>query len=634
MELAVDTETTGTDFFHGCRPFLISACDGETNYWFKGSVNCYTREVFWDDEVLEEVQQLIDSCSKLIFHNTQFDMRALESIGLDISKWWDKIEDTLVAAHALCSGDVHGLKDLAIKYLHYFDDDEKELEEAIKAIRPKAAAKGWDTAKEGHSHFPALKGAVSWWKQDMWLAQEECIKYALCDVERTYLLWQAFHKGLIQENLYTPYKTRKKLLKVCYDITTHGMRLNVRDTKEHIENLTLKMRRIRKYIEKEIGMRIPFSWNKRDHLILLIHKELGIPILYTTPNGGAAVDKKALASYFETYGGKMLNALMKGRKLETELRYVQSYLRWTDDNGYIHSNLNVTGTRETRQSSTAPNQQNITGKLKLLFEPPPGKVWVEMDFANIELRIWAFAIKNEELMAAFASGISVHLLIMKELYPREHDAYVNNPDNFNLGKLYRRIKAGNFALIYGATEKKSDETYGFSGATNKIYRRFPGVAEYTQTLIRQCETNSQDLNRFAVYTLGNYLLDVPPNEPFKACNYYVQGSAGYLMTLSMLEVVKNPHYIEHDCHIVTQVHDSLKPEIPINSETLKTIYSIADSMETASMGIFGPTPVDFKLSYHKDDLSNSHLQNVIEAICKPEPEAVISYPESEDDIPF
>jgi len=82
MILSCDTETTGTDFFHGCRPFLITMCDGSDSYYFEGEVNPYTREVFWNEEVLEEVQTLLDKCTVLIFHNTQFDMRALESIGL------------------------------------------------------------------------------------------------------------------------------------------------------------------------------------------------------------------------------------------------------------------------------------------------------------------------------------------------------------------------------------------------------------------------------------------------------------------------------------------------------------------------------------------------------------------------
>lgn len=610
MILSCDTETTGLDFFHGCRPFLITMCDGEDVYYFEGDVNPYTREVFWDDDVLAEVQELLDNCSVLVYHNTQFDTRALSSIGIKTDHLWNKVEDTLLASHALCSGDTHGLKDLGIKYLNYWDDDEKDLEQAVKSIRVKAAAKGWAIAKKGHPHFPAMKGAVSWWKQDMWLAPEECLKYALRDAERTWLLWDAFKVGLTNEGLWAPYKLRKKLLKICYDMTTVGMRLNLRSTQEHIDNLEHKMLLIRKFIEKELDIRHKFNWNKRDHLVSLLHNHLKLPSLYSTPKGGPATDKKALAEYHEMYESKLLNALMKGRKLETELRYVSSYKLWADDEGYIHSNTNVTGTRETRQSSTNPNQQNITGKLKELFQPPPGSVWVDIDFVNIELRLWAFSIGNPELIEAFSKGISVHEMIMETLYPREYKQYKSNPTEM-LKKLYRSVKAGNFAIIYGATERKADETYGYKGATAKIYARFPGVAEFTQSLIKQCEENRVYLHRHAVMTLGGYLLDVPVDEPFKACNYYIQGSAGIITTRAMIAVTNNERFIDSGSCLVAQVHDSLKPQIPIHKGLSKTIDSILHSMEHCAEDIFGVTPVSYELIYHPDDRNNPHILDII-----------------------
>src|SRR5690348_10250538 len=121
----MDTETTGLDIFHGCRPFMITATDGDTgtNYWWTGEVNCYTRDVYWEKSELKETQDLINKAKKVVFHNTKFDMRALESIGIDISPIWEKVEDTLLAAHCICSAGAnkkqneHGLKDLAIKYL-------------------------------------------------------------------------------------------------------------------------------------------------------------------------------------------------------------------------------------------------------------------------------------------------------------------------------------------------------------------------------------------------------------------------------------------------------------------------------------------------------------------------------------
>lgn len=611
MILAVDTETTGTDFFHGCRPFLIIACDGQTNYSFWGEVNPYTREVFWEDDTLSEVQELLDKAETIIFHNTQFDMRALESVGLQIEGWWDKIEDTLLASHALCSGDTHELKELAIKYLDYWNEDEEEVEVAVKQARVSARAKGWAIAKEGHEHFPGMKGAVSWWKQDMWLAEEEVEKYAHCDVERTFLLWYAFKTGLTQEALWAPYKLRKKLLRICYDISTTGMRLNLHAAENHIKQLERKMELIRLYIEQQLGIRYKFNWNKRDHLLLLLHTHLDIPVLHHTPSGSPAANKNAIKDYTETYKHPLLNALSKLRRHDTEHRYITSYIRWTDSEGYIHSNLNITGTRETRQSSTSPNQQNITPVLKRLFQPPPGHIWLEIDFANIELRIWAYAVGNEDLVESFEQGISIHRMIMEVLYPQELEMLIEQPKNLRLQSIYRRVKAGNFALIYGATVGKADETYGYSGATQKVFRRFPGIQEYTQSLIRECEENKTDFARFGVRVLGGYFLDVPSAEPFKASNYKTQGAAGIIMNHAMIAVTSCTRFIDSGSKLISQVHDSLKPQIPIHPGMKKTVDHIVHAMETCALDIFGKTPVDYEITYHPDDANNPHLQELL-----------------------
>ncbi len=130
-------------------------------------------------------------------------------------------------------------------------------------------------------------------------------------------------------------------------------------------------------------------------------------------------------------------------------------------------------------------------------------------------------------------------------------------------------------------------------------------------MIRECEDNRQAFKRHAVFTLGGYLLDVPSDEPFKACNFYVQGSAGIIMNKAMIAVTKNERYIDSDSQLVSQVHDSTTPEIPIHKGIDKTVDSIVYSMEHCSMDIFGRTPVDYKVKYHPDDVNNPHIQSLI-----------------------
>lgn len=611
LQASIDTETTGTDAYHGCKPFMVGICDGTSTTIYEGDVNPYTRDVFWEEDELCVLQQHIDKLDIAIFHNTQFDLRMLSTIDIDISKIWEKAEDTLLASHLFASGEDHSLEYLVQKYLNWWDTTDEDVETAVKAQRAIAGRKGFAIAKQGHPHFPAVTSSgAKWWKQDMWLAPEETQKYLAADCEKTFALWEAFKTQLNKDQLWQPYKLRKQLLKICYDITDAGQRIDPEKINAYLTKLERKMEKLKKYLRDKTHTTQKFNWNTKGHLTTLLHNYLNIPIIHTTSTGQPATNQKAIDDYAQMCDAPEIKALQIGRLLETKHRYAKSYLTWADENYRIHSNLNVTGTRETRQSSSAPNQQNITKELKALFIPPPGYVWVEIDFKNIELRIWAYSVGNQELIDSFEKGLSVHFLIMEALYPKEAKQYAENPNVPKLAKLYRDVKAGNFAIIYGATERKADETYGYPGATQKVYRRFPGVLEYTQSLIRQCEQNMWDLGRHCVFTLCNYPLDVPTDEPFKACNYYTQGSAGILMTLALIAVSKNRRFIDSESKLISQVHDSTTPEIPIHPGLLKTVQSITHTMETCALDVFGPTPVDWDVKINPLDKDNPHVQEL------------------------
>jgi len=597
--LAIDCEATGTDFFHGCRPFMVTACDGEENYIWEGTVNPFTREVFWQEDVIKDIRATLREYDRYVFQNSGFDIEALSTIGIAFD--FDKIEDTLVAGHIICSGDVHGLKEMAIKYLHYWDEDEEELEIAVKTARTEGARKKYAIAKFGHPHFPGLKKNAKWWKMDFWLAMDECRKYATGDVERTFALWEAFRRDLQAWNQIKLYRERMELVEVFYNAKMEGLNLNVQKAFENINMFERKIKKIRRYISKEIKAQTTFDWNKKQHVKELLHFHLKIPSTFKTPKGNPATNKEALAFYIRNNDHPWLKAVAKGMKLETELRYLRSYIQWLGDDGRIHANTNITGTRETRQSSSAPNLQNITESLARLFEPPEGHIWFYADFKNIELRLWAYFSNNEELIAAFENNISVHMLIFELLYPQQADAYKRFPNDLNLQKLYRKIKAGTFSRIYGASEEKTDDTYGIKGAVKKIEARFPGIKEFNDSCVNEVMRNIEEMRRPCLITLLGYPLDVPIEETHKAPNYKIQGGAGMIMGRAIKNIKHDDIYKKTYSIIIQQVHDSLKIQIPIGQHVEAAIKRYASLMENCVLAEFGVTPIDYKIQYHPRD---------------------------------
>lgn len=254
MELALDTETTGLDLMHGCKPFYISMWDDghEDPYGWTLDVDPFQREPKLNIQTKAKIRDKVFACDTLIFHNTKFDLRGLEKLGVfspkEILRLFDKVEDTVVAFHVLASGESHKLKDLALKYLDIPDDDLQELKEAVTEARRIAKKLGWRIASPNDPHWPAMKKPPKgkakqeddWWGFDMWLPRElaerghapsnkrhvwktVCAKYGNTDALRTGLLWQVAKEALEEEGLWNQYNLRKGNLRPFYKMESRPL---------------------------------------------------------------------------------------------------------------------------------------------------------------------------------------------------------------------------------------------------------------------------------------------------------------------------------------------------------------------------------------------------------------------------
>ena len=637
MILAVDTETTGVDCFHGCRPFLITACDGASNYLFRGKVDPFTRNVSWSTDELLKYQSLQDKASVVVMHNANFDIRMLDAIGVDMSDIRSKLDDTLVASHCICSGDSHGLKDLAIKYLGFFNDDEKELEYAVNRARTRAAKKGWQIAKAGHPHFPALrKQGTQFYKQDYWLCPTECEKYAVLDVERTLRLWDIFRKNLFKHNLWSQYRNRMDLLKEAYNMQTYGKYFYVDESQKVIDKYSSDARIHLQRIRSLAKIDYAFDSDKSAHIIDLLHKRCKIPILFKTDTGLPATDKDAIKGYRKyckqadattLVHPELIEDLVEIKKKNKKCRDLVSTTLWLDKNNRTHSSLNITGTRITRQSSTSPNDQQFDKTMKHLFGPPPGYVWICTDMVAIELRIWAYLCNNSELISFFEKGKSVHYVIFEMIMPDVYGRYMQikdlpeetlNSDDASVVKTYGRIKNGTFSRIYGASDKKTNETYHGSKHNAPNYcsiidARFPQVGQLTKQIIALCSETYKRQGVYAVHTMPGkdrlgYRVDVNPNKAYSATDYKIQGTAGQIMGDAMVDWGKHPLYLSSNSHMISQVHDGLDTETPISNLLPEIVAAKIDCIESAGERYIPTCRVSWKVRYHPQDKDNPLLE--------------------------
>lgn len=275
--IALDTETNGMDFYHGCRPFLVTTCTPDhkhpegINSWLEWEVDPLTRKPTVPPEDMSWIGDILRRSEKLILHNTRFDFAAIQTLSSrEIRMPWEKVEDTLIAGHVLWSNDPHNLTDMGVKYLGYrkMQDYETRLEEACKKARDYARRKlpHWQLAKHGRKDMPSCKKGGgkdkrgqtkdSAWKNDMWLLKAlekegHCKEYwddwagengngltadyANMDSSVTLRLWPVLLDLLNRQGLYPHYREQMRLLPVGAKLERHGVILSAERLEQQVQ---------------------------------------------------------------------------------------------------------------------------------------------------------------------------------------------------------------------------------------------------------------------------------------------------------------------------------------------------------------------------------------------------------------
>ncbi len=251
MIISLDTETTGLDIAHGARPFLVTWCEKDSDPCFiEWDVDPLTRQPQVDPEDVAYIIEMLDATDTIYLHNSKFDWRALDSIGIYLP--WEKVRDTLVMSHLLATNGGHKLEELCYDYLgkdiKKFEVSVKEVTRIVRAI-VKRDYPTWCVASEGSEGMPSVKDSSARdedkpWKNDMWLPRAliragckqfipthwatVCSEYACGDSEHTLYLGLELESRIRAGGWWNIYeKHRMHLPRVacemeCYGVTARG----------------------------------------------------------------------------------------------------------------------------------------------------------------------------------------------------------------------------------------------------------------------------------------------------------------------------------------------------------------------------------------------------------------------------
>jgi len=642
--LSLDTETTGLELHHTCKPFTVTTCtdEGATKIW-EWAVNPRTRKVRIPQSHLEEIAHHVAG-KILIFHSACYDIKALATAGLGLHfardnfrshPWQTKASAicisyhcTQLASHAFRTSDPRKLKHLALLHLDYSDKDERDLKEGV--------AQAARTARKLHPDWELgvdLKGERQP-DYDYWLPKaldpdnNSNSIYACNDVERTMLLWlmylKQFKRKEFEKSLHG-YLREKILLPSVYRKQEKGITVR-RSRIVEAHNKLGKV--VRKCIDRTttIGagclVKIDFNpMSHKDNVELLYSEEaFNLPVLrYTAKGGNPSTDKTALEQLLDhdsirALPKQYLKDLLIARAHKSGQGYLKNYRRYmipTEDTDYytLHTSVNQVGTATTRYATSRPNAQNVSIKeeadiagekipmpsLRSVFCPLPGKVWYDIDYAQLELRIYAVVSNDIKLINAFNRDEDIHNFVAQEMFPGK-----------KITKELRRIaKAVNFRIIYGSNAKNTDIAAGFDGAYKLFVSKFKQLPIYKQKLIRFAKEHGY------VETLFGYQLDIPSDRiSTTVIDYVCQGTAGDIIKNATIAIDQKGIVDWKHSSILLQVHDSLIFEVDDHPKynNVKFLSSLIKEMEMAGSDLGVKTPVDVNLI--KDNWSSGQLVTI------------------------
>jgi DNA polymerase I-like protein with 3'-5' exonuclease and polymerase domains len=257
----------------------------------------------------------------------------------------------------------------------------------------------------------------------------------------------------------------------------------------------------------------------------------------------------------------LVEAISKYRKTTKALgTYVDGIDERVQSDGRVHPTFLLHGTVTGRLSSRNPNMQNVPrdARVRNLFQAPEGKVLVELDYSQAELRVLAVLSGDRNLLDVYYNGRDLHDEVSKQLFPGWED-YADTVK----GKEQRiRAKFVNFGIAYGRGADSLVTEFKMPMASakqliNRWWRTFPEAHKYIFNARRAIRNGSLESpfgrrRRFAVIPDNKRSINALENE---AANFSIQSTASDLTLLSAMYM--SDELGKLGAHIINLVHDSI-----------------------------------------------------------------------------
>lgn len=277
--------------------------------------------------------------------------------------------------------------------------------------------------------------------------------------------------------------------------------------------------------------------------------------------------------------------------------YCDGLSKQISDDGRIHTTFKQTQTLTGRLSSAEPNLQNIPVRsdrgreLRKFFVADEGKLLIDADYSQIELRVLAHVSGDDALINAFKSGEDIHTVTASQVF--------GVPAELVSSEMRKRAKAVNFGIIYGIGDYSLSQDLKIPRKVAAEYidsylAKYPSVRDYLAYTKRFARENGYVET---IFGRRRYIPELSvSNKNMQAfgervaMNTPIQGAAADLIKIAMIRTDKMLREAGLKSRLILQIHDELIIESPIEeAESAKAI--LHEAMQGAA-NLLVPLQVD------------------------------------------
>lgn len=516
----------------------------------------------WGGFAVELLRHIVsDPEMEVVMHNMTYDhTMSRRTLGVHLPR--HRVHDTRLMQHVLDSKGSLALKNMAKKIV----DPMASLGQSI--LEDAFAKYKWDWRTVPMSFKP------------YWF-------YAGLDTILTMRVFDVLYPQIVEESPRS-YELELAVAWPCEDMERRGVAINRGYTESFLDELQVTVRDTEAWCKSQYGV-YPGS----DDQVIRVLRNDGVDLIKRTKSGAKfSVDKEVLASIDHPLAQQVL-ARRQAMKLQG---YLRQYLDLSERDGLIHPSINTVGgtnknqfepgggdgVRTGRMSMSDPNLQNVPTRTKegkrvrMCFVPRgEDRTWIKCDADQIESRILAHLSGDESMRKAFIdaanTGTDFFVNMARQLFDDPSFEKSDPRRQFVKNGVYAKIYSAGIPRFAATTGSSIEQAAAFMHAFDAM---FPRVPQWINEVgYRVAQRAAEDGEGWARSPLTGRKHRVEPDKMYPIINYIIQGMAGELLKLKIVEASN----AGLDQYMMFPVHDEIDLDVP-NEDLPDVLHTLSEVM--------------------------------------------------------